>query len=149
MTRRLLLPLIAVCAICSGNSNWSGYAFFGAEAPATTQPASTQTAGAIHAREIVADLASDQMGGRLLGTPELARSADYLRERFEAARIPKLPGYADYFQTFEQLLSTVSGPETTMTCSVRPLKIGVDYATVLSIRCWFVSMLPWSSSAMD
>lgn len=54
-------------------------------------------------------LASDEMRGRDLGSPELEIAANYIRNHFQALNIPPLPGTINYFQPVK--LSAYDLPE--------------------------------------
>src|SRR3954454_7461041 len=74
-------------------------------------------------------LASPDLKGRLTGTPELNKAADYLAAQFSQAKLEPLAG--TYFQDFEVTARTGLGDNDTLTLRLggqaRELKQGTDF----------------------
>ncbi len=60
-------------------------------------------------RDSVKFLASEQLKGRLTGTPELEKAARWIAGRFRELGIPPVPGQKDYFQRFDVTVSASLG----------------------------------------
>ncbi len=60
-------------------------------------------------RESVKFLASQQMKGRLTGTPELEKAARWIAARFRELGLRPVPGQRDYFQRFQVTVSASLG----------------------------------------
>lgn len=60
-------------------------------------------------RESVKFLASEQLKGRLTGTPELERAARWIAARFRELGLKPVPGQRDYFQRFQVTVSASLG----------------------------------------
>ena len=99
-----------------------------AAAPApTTSPATGPTA-VDDLRKTVAFLASDDLGGRLIGTPGLDRAGDYLAGRFAQVGLRPPPGYGDDFQRFDQWRTTELAAGSALVIDGRPRALGVDFS---------------------
>ncbi len=81
-------------------------------------------------RQTVPFLASDELAGRMPGTPGLVRAGDYLADAFTHLGLQSLPGHADDFQPFTMPLSTTLDPATGLAIDGRPLVAGHDYDPV-------------------
>lgn len=57
--------------------------------------------GVEEARRVTAFLASDEMKGRAIGSPELDKAAEFLAKEFEKAGLKPLEGETDFFQNFD------------------------------------------------
>lgn len=57
--------------------------------------------GIEEARRVTAFLASDEMKGRAIGSPELDKAAEFLAKEFEKAGLKPLEGEKDFFQNFD------------------------------------------------
>ena len=79
-------------------------------------------------RHTIPFLASDDLAGRLPGTPGLARAGDVLAEDFQRLGLVPPPGRADDFQPFTMKLSTTLDPATGLLVNGRPLTVGTDFA---------------------
>jgi len=91
--------------------------------------------GAISAesyRQSVRFLASEQLKGRLTGTPELDKAARWIAGEFRHLGIPPVPGRRDYFQTFQVTVGASLGKnnrlaETDGTGKPRSLVLSTDF----------------------
>ena len=91
--------------------------------------------GAISAesyRQSVRFLASEQLKGRLTGTPELDKAARWIAGEFRRLGIPPVPGRRDYFQTFQVTVGASLGKnnrlaETDGTGKPRSLVLSTDF----------------------
>lgn len=59
-------------------------------------------------------LASDDLKGRLTGTPEARKAAEYIAAQFKAAGLQPGPGMQDYYQQFEFTSAVKLGGENTL-----------------------------------
>ena len=78
-------------------------------------------------RQIIPFLASDQLAGRLPGSPGLRTAGDSLAGDFRRLGLAPPPGQADDFQPFTMRLSTHLDPATGLLLDGRPLTVGTDY----------------------
>ena len=83
-------------------------------------------------RESVRFLASEQMKGRLTGTPELDKAARWIAGEFRRLGIPPVPGQRDYFQPFRVTVGASLGKnnrlaETDGTGKPRSLVLSTDF----------------------
>ncbi|MCZ6618842.1 MAG: M20/M25/M40 family metallo-hydrolase, partial [Gammaproteobacteria bacterium] len=69
----------------------------------------------------VAWLADDARGGRGLGTPGLAETADWLAGRFAAIGLEPAAGAGQYRQSFDAVVDVAAGPATAMAVGVQTL----------------------------
>jgi Tol biopolymer transport system component len=100
-------------------------------------PAVSPAAGpsvAISAAELkrhVFFLASDEMKGRLTGSPEGTKTAGYIAAEFKKLGLKPVPGQEGYFQPFEFISGVKLGASNTLTIasseSSREYKVGQDY----------------------
>ncbi len=81
-------------------------------------------------RQTIPFLASDDLAGRMPGTPGLARAGDYLADGFARLGLQPVPGHADDFQPFTMRLSTTLDPATGLAIDGKPLAAGRDYDPV-------------------
>jgi hypothetical protein len=78
-------------------------------------------------RRTIPFLASDELAGRMPGTPGLARAGDVLAEDFQRLGLAPPPGQLDDFQPFTMRLSTTLDPATGLLIDGRPLTVGKDF----------------------
>jgi hypothetical protein len=79
-------------------------------------------------RGAVEYLASDELEGRMVGTPGLQKAADFIAGDFSKLGLTPLPGLAGYFQPFKMVTRVDPDPEkTSLAINDRPLKLGDDY----------------------
>jgi hypothetical protein len=90
-------------------------------ATATTQPTADDL------RRAVYYLASDQLEGRGIDTPGIDKAADYVRNRFVAAGLKRVPGQVDFFQPFTYSTATGVSKETGLQLNGTALKRGDDF----------------------
>ena len=95
--------------------------------PATTQSADgfPQTS---NPRDTIRFLASDDLAGRLPGTPGLKRAGDFLAAEFGRIGLQPLPGRADYFQSFGMADSSSLAPTTHLASNGQMLVLGKDFS---------------------
>jgi hypothetical protein len=68
----------------------------------------------VNARKTVEYLASEELQGRLIGTPGIDLAADYIADTFGKLKLKTLPGLEDYFQPFSMVTSVVPDPSTSL-----------------------------------
>lgn len=82
----------------------------------------------VDARQAIGFLASDDLEGRMIGTPGIDRAADYIAGSFGKLGLKPLPGLDGYFQPFEMVTRVDPDPEkTSLTLGGKPLKLGEDF----------------------
>ncbi len=133
MTRHAprFVPVLATLMVAAGVRNFGPSAFAAAPAagPATAEP-STRPAGVpafVDPRQTIPFLASDDLAGRMPGTPGLARAGDVLADDFARLGLRPLPGHPDDFQPFSLRLSTTLDPATALAVDAKPLAVGRDF----------------------
>ena len=90
-------------------------------------PAATQPTVDVEPRDTVPFLASDELAGRLPGTPGIVAAGEYLAGKLRDAGVPPAPALGGYFQSFPMLLSTALG-DTRLAINGKPLVLNTDYA---------------------
>ena len=142
------LPVLFTLAVAVGGCNQPGagersvvvapMATTRPVAPAIEVPAPVAAAGAgagavpafADPRQLIPLLASDELAGRLPGTPGLARAADLLAGDLARLGLRPLPPLGSDFQPFTMRLSTTLDPATGLAVDGRPLVVGRDYDPV-------------------
>jgi hypothetical protein len=84
--------------------------------PTTTNP-----------RETLPFLASDELAGRLPGSPGLQRAGDFLASEFSRLGLPPLPGRPNYFQNFSMNDTFSLAPATNLVLNGEKLVLAKDY----------------------
>ena len=96
----------------------------------STEPAAAGLPAFADPRVTVPYLASDELAGRLPGTPGLTAAGDYLADDLRRLGLPPPPGRPDRFQPFTLHLSTTLDPATGLLVDGKPLAVGTDFAPV-------------------
>jgi hypothetical protein len=82
----------------------------------------------IDMKETVEFLASDQLEGRLIGTPGIEKAADYIAGDFSKLGLETLPGLKGYFQPFTMITRVDPDPaKTTLVVKGNTLKLDDDF----------------------
>lgn len=82
----------------------------------------------VNMHDVVYYLASDELEGRMVGTPGLQKAADYIADDFSKLGLKTVPGLDGYFQPFKMI--TRVDPDkgkTELSINDHPLKLGDDY----------------------
>jgi hypothetical protein len=95
--------------------------------PPTTSPDADAFPTTTNPRETLPFLASDQLAGRLPGSPGLERAGDFLASEFSRIGLPPLPGRSDYFQNFSMNDSFALAPTTNLTLNGEKLVLAKDF----------------------
>ncbi|MGI9628777.1 MAG: M28 family peptidase, partial [Longimicrobiales bacterium] len=72
-------------------------------------------------------LASDEMGGRLTGTPELAAAADWIAQRFVELGLAPAGPAGSYFQDFDLVTFALGSGENTLAHGGSRMELGSDF----------------------
>jgi hypothetical protein len=105
-------------------------------APVAALPTTTQVATAPAAdgfptttdpRNTLPFLASDDLAGRLPGTPGLQRAGDFIASELDRIGVKPVPGQRDYFQNFSMNESTSLAPSTHLTVNGQMLVLEKEY----------------------
>ena len=82
----------------------------------TTAPATPDRQADFHVdpKQVITYLASDELQGRLIGTPQIQRAADLIAADFSKLGLKTVPGLDGYFQPFEMTTSIEPDAQTTM-----------------------------------
>jgi len=67
----------------------------------------------VDARDAISFLASDELEGRMIGTPGIDKAAEYIATAFSKLGLEPLPGLDGYYQKFELVTRTDPDPEKT------------------------------------
>ena len=79
-------------------------------------------------KQSVGYLASDELEGRLIGTPGVQKAADYIAGSFAKLGLKTLPGLDGYFQRFKMLTRVDPDPaKTSLAIGDRQLKLGDEF----------------------
>ena len=82
----------------------------------------------IDMKKSVGYLASDELEGRLIGTPGIQNAAEYIADNFSQLGLQTLPGLKSYFQPFSMVTRVDPDPaRTALLLDDRPLKLGDDF----------------------
>lgn len=132
LIRTAVASLLVIAAGCNSWKSlwpWGGRdtAASGPVVVAATRPSPLET----ELRGIVTYLASGSLEGRGIHTPGIDAASEYLRNKFVAAGLQKVPGQQGYYQEFEH--TTVAGisPGTALVAGGQTYELTKDY-TVLS-----------------
>jgi hypothetical protein len=143
--RKFLAGIAMASCLLIGNATTAAQAVAEPSAKATAKDATAKTekmaqsgASLDRVTKDIKYLASDELGGRQPGTPEMKLSEDHIVAAYREAGLKDPMGDGSYFQTFEvgqkrnpaadECSVTLSGPnETEMT-----LELGKDYAQLLN-----------------
>lgn len=124
--RKLLIPglliwsLLTTAAAC--NAARPQHLSAGADAP------HADPAFHVDMKKSVEYLASDQLEGRMVGTPGLELAADYIAGNFKNLGLQTLPGLEGYFQPFKMVTRTDPDPEkSAVVIGDQALKLGKDF----------------------
>ncbi len=78
--------------------------------------------------EAIAFLASDDLEGRMIGTPGIDHAADYIATAFSKLGLEPLPGLDGYFQHFDLVTKVDPDPEkTSLKIAGKSLKLNDDF----------------------
>ena len=119
----LLAALLACNAIAYGER---------LEAPPTSMPSAVSVQADpnfhIDIRNSVSYLASDELEGRLIGTPGIQKAADFIAGNFAKLGLKKVDGLEGYFQPFNMLTRVDPDPaKTALFIDGRSLKLSDEY----------------------
>jgi hypothetical protein len=79
-------------------------------------------------KDAVDYLASDELEGRMVGTPGLQKAADYVANDFSKLGLKTVPGLEGYFQPFKMVTRVdPDSSKTALAVNDRQLKLGDDY----------------------
>lgn len=79
-------------------------------------------------QKAVTYLASDELEGRLVGTPGIEKAANYIADTFSKVGLQTVPGLEGYFQPFKMTTRTEPDPEkTSLAFGEQQLKLDEDY----------------------
>lgn len=96
--------------------------------------AESAPATAPQVRDVVEFLASPELGGRLTGTPEEHRAAEYLAKHLKAMGATPLPGREDYFLPFDYTAgSKDAGSSFSVTKGADPVGAWVDQSDITAL----------------
>ena len=102
-----------------------------AEAPKSASPAVQRDAAfTVDARKAVEYLASDELEGRGIGTPGIAKAAEYIADTFKKLGLSPASGAADYFQSFQITAATAPDPATSFTSGDKTFALEKDFGVV-------------------
>lgn len=82
----------------------------------TTAPSAADRRASFHVdpKKIITYLASDELQGRLVGTPEIQRAADLIAADFSKLGLKTVPGFDGYFEPFEMTTSIEPDAQATV-----------------------------------
>ncbi|HSU68188.1 MAG TPA: M28 family peptidase [Tepidisphaeraceae bacterium] len=87
----------------------------------------------IDMRQSVTYLASDELEGRLIGTPGIEKAADFIAANFSKLGLQTVPGLDGYFQPFKMTTRVDPDPaKTVFAVGNQTLKLGDDYVPLRS-----------------
>jgi Zn-dependent M28 family amino/carboxypeptidase len=78
-------------------------------------------------RQTIPFLASDELAGRMPGTPGLTRAGDLIAADLARLGLQPPPGHVDDFQPFTMRLSTTLDPSTGLLVNGKPMMTGQDF----------------------
>ena len=82
-------------------------------------------------RRAVTYLASDELEGRMVGTPGIQKAADYIADAFSKLDLQTFPGMDGYFQPFKMVTRVdPDNAKTSLIIAGRALKLGQDYTAL-------------------
>jgi hypothetical protein len=122
------LPRLALSALLCLESLASG--------ATSVAPSTMPAAGApqvdprfhVNMKDAVKYLASDELEGRMVGTPGLVKAANFIADHFGKLGLKPVPGLADYFQPFKMITRVdPDGAKTHLVIDETSLKLGDQF----------------------
>ena len=101
-----------------------------AAADTSSVPSAPPGIDVVDIRKSVEYLASDELGGRGVGTPGIDKAADYIADTFKQIGLEPAPGAKDYFQPFTITAATAPDPKTALTAAGQAYALKEDFSVV-------------------
>src|SRR5690349_12435490 len=96
--RRLGWSVLAVGLACNAALVAANFPTSPATAPSVATGPHAEANFHVDMKQDVEFLASDELEGRLIGTPGIDRAADFIADSFSKLGLQTLPGFEGYFQ---------------------------------------------------